>query len=59
MASFNQFDLLEINAFLRAYPEVTGLATAVIMDSVPLSLARETEEIGASWVSVGKASSAL
>ena len=54
VASFDQFDLLEVNAFLRAYPELSGIATAAIMDSVPISLARETEAIGASWVSVGK-----
>ncbi|CAM9588702.1 unnamed protein product [Choristocarpus tenellus] len=54
VASFNQFDLLEVNACIKAYPELEGVSTAVIIDSVPLTLARDAEEVGASWISVGK-----
>ncbi|CAM9719976.1 unnamed protein product, partial [Phaeothamnion confervicola] len=54
VASFKQRELLEVNAWRRALPELRGLRTAVILDAVPVSLARDFEALGVEAVSVGK-----
>jgi len=54
IATFKQMELLEINAFRRSIPELKELRTAVIIDAVPLSLAKDFESLGCAAVSVGK-----
>ncbi|CAM9297817.1 unnamed protein product [Discosporangium mesarthrocarpum] len=54
VATFRQLDLLEVNAFRRALPELSEIRTVCIMDGVPLGLAKEYEAMGVSVMSVGK-----
>ncbi|KAG5178147.1 PLC-like phosphodiesterase, partial [Tribonema minus] len=54
VATFKQVELLEINAFRQAIPELRGLRTAAILDAIPLSLARDFEALGCCAVSVGQ-----
>lgn len=54
VATFTHVELLEINAFRNAIPELKGLRTAAILDGIPLSLAKDFENLECSVVSVGR-----
>jgi hypothetical protein len=54
VATFKQIELLEINAFRRSIPELCDLRTAVILDAIPISLAKDFEMLGCAAVSVGQ-----
>lgn len=54
VATFRQLDLLQVNAFRQAIPEVAKLRTACIMDGGPLTLARDFKALKVDILSTGK-----
>ncbi len=54
IASFNQYDMIEVNAHRLAYPStLAGVETCIIVDGVPLHFARQYEALGVKWCSIG------
>ena len=54
IASFNQYDMIEVNAHRLAYPATLGtVQTCIIVDGVPISFAREYAALGVTWCSIG------
>ncbi|CAN0275865.1 unnamed protein product [Ectocarpus sp. 12 AP-2014] len=54
VATFRQLDLLQVNAFRQAIPELANLRTACIMDGGPLTLARDFKALKVDILSTGK-----
>jgi glycerophosphoryl diester phosphodiesterase len=54
VATFKQIELLEVNAYRHAIPELRALRTAVILDAIPISLGKEFAALGCAAVSVGQ-----
>eukprot|EP00903_Cladosiphon_okamuranus_P019471 g17905.t1 len=54
VATFRQLDLLQVNAFRHAIPELAKLRTACIMDGGPLTLARDFKALKVDILSTGK-----
>ncbi|CAB1115178.1 unnamed protein product [Ectocarpus sp. CCAP 1310/34] len=54
VATFRQLDLLQVNAYRQAIPELANLRTACIMDGGPLTLARDFKALKVDILSTGK-----
>lgn len=54
VASFNQYDMIEVNAHRLAYPAtLAALQTCIIVDGMPISFAKEYAALGVHWCSIG------
>ena len=54
IASFNQYDMIEVNAHRLAYPStLAAVQTCIIVDGVPISFAKEYAALGVKWCSIG------